>query len=34
VFPHIYGPLNLDAISRVLDLQRDSDGIFQLPAGI
>ena len=34
VFPHIYGPLNLDAIFRVLDLQRDSDGIFQLPEAI
>jgi uncharacterized protein (DUF952 family) len=30
-FPHIYGPINLDAVVEVLDLKRDSNGKFQLP---
>lgn len=30
-FPHIYGPLNADAIVDVLDLPQTSDGAFQLP---
>lgn len=34
VFPHIYGPLNLDAVSRVLNLERKPDGSFILPSGI
>lgn len=28
VYPHIYGPLNTDAVVRVLSLQRSSDGSF------
>ena len=30
-FPHIYGPLNLDAVVRVLDLKPASAGGFSLP---
>jgi uncharacterized protein (DUF952 family) len=31
-FPHIYGPLNPDAVVDVLPLERDSDGKFQFSA--
>ncbi len=27
-FPHVYGPINLDAVTGVTDLERDSDGKF------
>jgi len=30
-FPHIYGPINLSAVVKVLDLESDSNGKFQLP---
>ena len=30
-FPHIYGPINLDAIVQTLDLATGSDGHFALP---
>ena len=33
-FPHVYGPLNLDAIDRVLPFQPKPDGTFALPAGL
>ncbi len=31
-FPHIYGPLNLDAVVGSVTLPRDEAGEFQLPA--
>lgn len=30
-FPHIYGPINLNAVVRVVDLQPDPAGTFSLP---
>ena len=32
VFPHIYGPINLDAIAKVYDLEAHPDGSYKLPA--
>jgi uncharacterized protein (DUF952 family) len=31
VFPHIYGPIDLDAVVSVLDLEADRRGKFKLP---
>ena len=33
-FPHIYGPINLDAIVQTLDLATGPDGHFALPPGL
>ena len=30
-FPHIYGPINLDAVVRVVELTSNPDGTFDLP---
>lgn len=30
-FPHLYGPLNLEAVVRVLELSTNPDGTFRLP---
>ncbi len=30
-FPHIYGPINLDAVINTLDLVIDTNGAFQMP---
>jgi uncharacterized protein (DUF952 family) len=34
LFPHIYGPINLDALMEVLDLECDTDGKFHLPQSL
>lgn len=31
LFPHVYGPINLDAVVRVFDLQSSPDGKYSLP---
>jgi uncharacterized protein (DUF952 family) len=31
MFPHVYGPINLNAVVRVIELETDSTGAFTLP---
>ena len=31
LFPHIYGPINLEAVIRVFDLQSEPDGRYRFP---
>jgi uncharacterized protein (DUF952 family) len=31
LFPHIYGPINLDAVVRVFDLEASPDGKYSFP---
>ena len=33
-FPHIYGPLNVDAVIRAVPLERDAVGSFRWPAAL
>ncbi|MBW4486448.1 MAG: DUF952 domain-containing protein [Trichocoleus desertorum ATA4-8-CV12] len=33
-YPHIYGPLNLDAVTQVLPWPPQPDGTFALPSAI
>jgi uncharacterized protein (DUF952 family) len=32
LFPHVYGPINLDAVVQVVDMQSNPDGKFSPPA--
>ena len=34
LFPHVYGPINLDAVVDMLDFEPDSDGKFHLPKSL
>jgi uncharacterized protein (DUF952 family) len=33
-FPHLYGLLNLDAVTQAIDFEPDEDGNFTLPSGL
>ena len=34
LFPHVYGPINLDAVLQVLDFEPGPDGKFHLPKSL
>lgn len=33
-FPHLYGPLNIDAVQKVLDMEKNADDMFVLPENL
>ncbi|MCI0554358.1 MAG: DUF952 domain-containing protein [Anaerolineae bacterium] len=33
-FPHVYGPINLNAVIKVLDFEPNTDGMFTIPANL
>jgi uncharacterized protein (DUF952 family) len=33
-YPHVFGPLNLDSVARVLEFKTDKTGKFELPPSI
>lgn len=33
-FPHVYGPINTDAVARVISFEPDDDGAFSLPPAL
>ena len=33
-FPHVYGPINVEAVVQVLDFEADANGEFTLPAAL
>jgi uncharacterized protein (DUF952 family) len=34
LFPHLHGPLNLDAVTQIIEFPCDRDGSFRLPEGL
>jgi uncharacterized protein (DUF952 family) len=34
LFPHLYGPLNTEAVMKVLPFEPDPEGLFSLPQGL
>ena len=34
LFPHVYGPINLDAVTNVISFEPDSEGVFTLPDSV
>lgn len=34
IFPHVYGPINLKAVTAALDFPPDKDGIFRIIPGL
>ena len=34
IYPHVYGPINLESVTAVLDFPPDKDGVFRTVPGI